>query len=361
MKQPKDKHDSLPTSFLKLTGDLTGIFCEMLRINPLDWFATKDLWESGNAWHVHRIPKKRGFRIIHVPSDPLKRIQRGILEQLLRTFPVHRCVHGAHPSTSILTNARLHAGFGQAFYVLDLKNAFPSVTRLRVERYFETKLRDRIEEVTGLVDKDAKKLVDVIFDLIHVDDVLPQGFPTSPAVLNLVALPLDREIMKVLDAVSKTEKIQFRYTRFVDDLTISTSHSSISESLRHEICKAITNAGWKIQHAKVRYHGLVEEGTETERSTHMPIVTGLVPQYDGRVTIPRWKLNTYRARLHQLLELPAPLPPEAHDEIVGIVGFVGMVYDDQLPSIIKKSYLEAKQKFGLGERRERTFVYPEPL
>lgn len=349
---------SLPPSFQKLTADLDQILCEMLRIDLSEWLATKDLWENKTAWRLHEIPKKRGKRVIHAPSDPLKRVQRGILEQLLRTFPVHKAVHGAHPHTSILTNARAHAGFGQSFYLLDLKNAFPSVNRKRVQGYLQGKLEERILEMTDVSEKDATKLANVIIDLVHVDDVLPQGFPTSPAILNLVALPLDREIMCVLRDVSN-RSVQFRYTRFVDDITISTSSSAIPESLRTEIKRAIKEAGWKIQNAKVRYHGLVEEGTETERSTHMPIVTGLVPQLDGRVTIPRWKLNHYRARLHQLTELDAPLSAEDHDELVGIVGFVGMVYDDRLPAIIRKLYEQAREKFKLGNRREKRFIYPE--
>ena len=35
---------------------------------------------------------------------------------------------------------------------------------------------------------------------------------------------------------------------------------------------------------------------------------------------------------------------------VGIVGFVGMVYDGDLPSVISKPYLEAKRRFKIGQK-----------
>ncbi|MEK7452395.1 MAG: reverse transcriptase family protein, partial [Patescibacteria group bacterium] len=226
---------NLPQAFLDLDVGLDHVFCELLRVDVAEWNATKALWESGNAWRIREIPKKSGKRVLHIPSDPLKRMQRGILEQVLRTFPVHRCVHGAHPKTSVVTNARVHAGFGQAFYLLDLKNAFPSVKRERVSNYLLPKLIERICEMTDENEKDAKKIACAILELLHVDDVLPQGFPTSPAVLNLVALPLDREISRLLKETSIG--YEFRYTRFVDDLTISTNRADIPSELRDAIKK----------------------------------------------------------------------------------------------------------------------------
>jgi len=342
-----------------LTGDLEQVFCELLRVDLEEWIALKELWQNQTAWRVHTIPKKGGERTIHDPSDPLKKILRGVLAHVLGCIPVHRCVHGARARTSILTNARTHAGFGQAFYLLDLKNAFPSVTRERVYGCVRPKLIALLPDMAGVTEQEASLLASVILDLVQVEKGLPQGFPTSPALLNIVLVPLDREIVKVLRAHDPSGMLH-RYTRYVDDLTISTSLSSIDPELRKALRNAIKKAGWRTNHAKVRYHGLVEEGADTERSSHMPMVTGLVPQIDGRVTIPRWKLNQYRARMHTLLQESVPLSRTAHDELVGIIGFVGMVYDDRPPSNIRALYEQACAKFSLRERSEAArYQYPE--
>ncbi|MBI4713632.1 RNA-directed DNA polymerase [Candidatus Uhrbacteria bacterium] len=382
----------MPSSFL-LDASLEETLCRVLKIDPAEWRATKALWESGTAWTIHHIPKKNGVRIIHAPSDPLKLVLRSVLKLFLQCIPVHMAVHGAHPGTSIVTNARAHVG-DKAFYFLDLKDAFPSTNRKRCASVLGPRLATHLADATDLSEKDSKRLAETLIDLLIVDDVLPQGFPTSPAVLNVVLGAVDRVLSQLLRAESEKEGVVYRYTRFVDDLTISTDAPEISKKLRQSIRRAITHDGWTIQGTKVHYFGDAEEGDE-ERTTRNPEVTGIIPNPDGRLTIPRPRLNKFRAILHDLLtastqrlegdaealgKLQAqfdlfrelckkrkvwiqpnltlqewcgndwPLSPRERQIIVGIVGFVGMVYDQQLPSIIRKPYNEAKVRFGIGLR-----------
>ena len=178
----------LPSSFL-LDARLEEVLCQILKIDPAEWRATTALWASGNAWTIHRIPKKKGYRVIHAPSDPLKKVLRAILTQLIQGMPVHMAVHGAHSGTSIVTNARTHVG-AKAFYQLDLKDAFPSVDRKRCATIFKPTFTGYIGVVTGLPEQDGQRLAETLIDLLIVDDVLPQGFPTSSAVLNHALPPL---------------------------------------------------------------------------------------------------------------------------------------------------------------------------
>lgn len=386
-----EKKQKLPECLL-LDARLEEVLCGLLKVDPAEWQATKALLLAETAWTTHKIPKKRGVRIVHAPSDPLKKVSRGILTQLLQGMPVHMSVHGAHPRTSIITNARVHAGFGNAFYQLDLKDAFPSTERRRVVECLKPRLMLHIGDSTGLEEKKTAKLADAIIELLLVDDVIPQGFPTSPAVLNLVLLPVDHEISRILREETEESGIQYRYTRFVDDLTISTGANEISRKLRQRIRRAIEHDGWTIQGTKLSYFGDSEEG-DGERTTKYPVVTGLIPNPDGRVTIPRPRLNKFRAILHSLSEVAKareagdekalesareqmkkdiarievtgirvdpetpiaefydrdwPLTTREHRLLVGIIGFVGMVYDQELPSIIRKPYLEAKSRFRIG-------------
>lgn len=382
----------LPSAFL-LDPNLEDVFCQMLRIDPAEWHATKALYASGTAWRECQIPKKKGFRIIHPPQDPLKRVSQAALKHVLQHIPVHMAVHGAHPGTSVVTNARMHVGFGRAFYTLDLKDAFPSTDRKRLIANLVPKMQRAIQESTGLDELDTHTLADVLLELALVEDTVPQGFPTSSAVLNVVLHPVDREITKVLRAETVRTGVVYRYTRFVDDLTISTSAMMIPSTLRLQIRKIIRNNGWTIQKTKTKYFGVSEPGDD-ERSTKMPEVTGIIPNPDGRLTIARSRLNRYRAILHQLMQVADareadedaawseatkqmdqqvqcleasgerivsttvdqfyartwPLTQSEFDLLVGLVGFVGMVYEGDLPSVIRKPYQEAKSRFKIGQK-----------
>ncbi|MBI2475358.1 RNA-directed DNA polymerase [Candidatus Uhrbacteria bacterium] len=382
----------LPISFL-LDARLEEVLCQILKIDPAEWRATTALWASGNAWTIHKIPKKKGHRTIHAPSDPLKKVLRALLTQFIQGIPVHLAVHGAHPGTSIVTNARAHVG-GKAFYLLDLKDAFPTVNRKRCSAIFGPTFTGYITVVTGLPEQDGKRLAETFVDLLIVDDVLPQGFPTSPAVLNVLLGQVDRNISQLLRSASATEGVVYKYTRFVDDLTISSSDEVIPKKLRQKIRQAVRSDGWTIQGTKVSYFGDGAEGDE-ERTTKYPEVTGIIPNQDGRLTIPRPRLNKFRAILHNLLEVADkrqsgdeealkavkaqmekdvvafrkrgisldsnlspdkfyarewPLTTREHRLLVGIVGFVSMVYDQKLPSSIRELYIKAKTQFRIGTR-----------
>lgn len=339
-----------------LSLELELALCELLVIPPEAFQTLKHLLEAGTAWTRREIPKKRGVRVIHAPSDPLMLVSRGILRQVLNHMNVHRAAHGCRPHTSVLTNARRHAGFAKAVYTLDLQDAFPSTTRKRIESDLRPRLLAFLTE-QGFEGKDGEKLADAIVDLLLVDDVLPQGFPTSPAVLNLVCFPLDHALSRLLAGLTAKTGQTFRYTRYVDDLTISSDQPTLSKEIRKRIRQVVAQQGWKLRRSKSAYYGEAEQGDE-ERSTKMPIVTGLVLQPDGRVTIPRKRLLAWRVFLDEMLGKDA-LAEAERDKLIGIVGFVGMVYEDVLPRIIRDVYLAAKAKFNIQNRRERQVYFED--
>lgn len=391
-----------PESFLALSAELDGVLCKLCRVDPAVWEDTKMLYSTGNAWSVHtRTTGPKKTRTIHAPSDPLMAMNRGILHQVLRSIPVHSCVHGSHPRTSVITNARTHAGFGKSFYVLDLKDAFPSTTRTRVEKSVGPLIKGVVTDAANLSEDDAQLLVAAIVDLMMVEDFLPQGFPTSPAVLNIVLHPMDAAITQHLSDLQTEGAALYRYTRYVDDLTISCSSDEIDKKVRKKIRGCVVKNGWVPNRSKTMYYGDAEDGDD-ERTTKMPIVTGLVVHEDGRLTIPRWKLRKWRGFIHSLVtraktkhavlqpiadqmtklmnekleelgETPnaialfargaaAPgiqLSDEEHRQLSGIIGFVSMVYDDSLPAIIRKPYLEAKALFKIGNPDKKKDRFPE--
>ena len=322
---------TVPESFRNITPRIERAFLELIKVDPQDWALTQALYEGGEPWAIRRIPKRRGVRVIHAPQDPLKAVSRGILHHALRRIPIHTSVHGCEPKTSPLTNARVHAGRARSLYNMDLKDAFPSVTRKRLRANLLPKLRDLvILSSTFLDQEEAEILAQVMIDLMLVGDILPQGFPTSPSVLSVVGMPMDKELSSRLMDLQESLGVGFHHSRYVDDLSISSTDDRIPREVIREIRKAVRGNGWTINRSKTTYVGDAEPG-EPDRSTKAPEVTGLIIHEDGRLTIGRRKRDKWRAFAHQCAQAEV-LSDEDRDVLVGVVTFVSSVYDGERSS-----------------------------
>lgn len=173
------------------------------------------------------VPKRRGgLRLIEAPLPRLKATQRRVLDGLLNTLPCHEAAHGFVPGRNVATHAAVHAG--QDFVIrFDLRDFFPSIGRARIAATFRTlgfseavvdrlttlctartsaAVRERLRK-DGAIDWDGAKRL--------AAPHLPQGAPTSPALANLCAFPLD------LRLVGLAHRFGARYSRYADDLVFS--------------------------------------------------------------------------------------------------------------------------------------------
>jgi hypothetical protein len=147
-------------------------------------------------------------RELLVPSNQLKRIQRRILRQVFSKLHPHAASH-CRKGRSILTNAKAHLG-SRYVSVRDIKGAFPAVKPHMVRAALSKALsRARLDET----------LADPITQLCTVRGQLPQGAPTSTAILDLVLYPVDAYITR------EATRRGFTYTRYVDDFCISGGQS----------------------------------------------------------------------------------------------------------------------------------------
>ncbi len=172
-------------------------------------------------------------RVLYVPTPPLKRLQRELLETCLdramAAMPASTMgcrKNDAVRSFGIFANASAH--LGQQFVAkFDIKDFFPSVQFADIVETLQrlrTPMLSRLDEEQGALiavpwTHDAAVLVS---RLVTRFGRLPQGAPTSPAIANLVFTRLDQEIeCRVGPNVV--------YTRYVDDLTFSVSRQVASK------------------------------------------------------------------------------------------------------------------------------------
>ncbi len=167
------------------------------------------------AYTTFRIPRRNGReRLIEAPTRNLKYIQRLIHESMTRVYGPHPAVHGFRCERSILTNATNHT-CRQYVLNIDLEDFFPSITRKRIY--------GRLVAAPYEFDRTIANLIAALATDGYAR--LPQGSPSSPILANMVAAELDSDLARLCGF------LYCRYTRYADDITISTSRSTLSPEL----------------------------------------------------------------------------------------------------------------------------------
>lgn len=167
------------------------------------------------AYHEFSIPKRSGGepRPIKAPVGQLNNIQRRLLRLLETGLRPRNVVHGFVEGKSIVTNARIHASQRYVLNV-DLQNFFGAINFGRVRGAL-------ISRPFGV----DPKVATLIARFCCYQNALPQGAPTSPILSNYICLRLDAEVMRLARSSG------CRYTRYADDLTISTSKKEFPKDL----------------------------------------------------------------------------------------------------------------------------------
>jgi hypothetical protein len=132
----------------------------------------------------------------------------------------------------------------------------------------------RIEHLVG-------KIPEKYMRHVLIDGAARQGLPTSPAAANVAATDLDADIVAELDGNG-------RYTRYADDLTISSDSSLVIDMLRHRIPGLARRYGWTIHPDKTH----VQHAAAGRR-----IITGIA--VDSAIRPTRRTRRRLRAARHQ--------------------------------------------------------------
>lgn len=156
------------------------------------------------CYHKKPIPKNGGTRILTIPSQKLRDIQRKILDNVLN-FEFPNYIHGGIPDRSIVTNAGMH--LSQKWVTcLDIQDFFPSVYYKRIYNNFISLNCSHI-------------IARILTHFTTYDYELPQGAPTSPMIANIVFYNLDKKLFNFC------KKRGLRYSRYFDDIAISGSRN----------------------------------------------------------------------------------------------------------------------------------------
>lgn len=199
----------------------------------------------GNVYTFKSIKKKnKEDRKIYIPNNRLKNIQKQIKKQLEKDFAKDiQCMKYQNAyirGKSIITNASPHT---KKSYVikLDVEEYFDSITFPRIYGKLKKRYKDDI----------ALKIAQLSCYRINKKHIaLAQGAPVSPILSNLIGKSIDIYFIKYLKKFSNNVS----YTRYSDDITISTNEENIFNIISEENFEDFNEkTGFKLNFDKSRY------------------------------------------------------------------------------------------------------------
>jgi hypothetical protein len=173
-----------------------------------------------------RIPGRSRMRMINAPNATLLKIQRWIVDNILRHTSAHEASYAFHPGSRPFEAAEEHCGCEYLLKV-DLEDFFHSISEGRIAAVFANLGFPKLLsfELARLVtigcERPGKRLDPaarwpaIPYYQCRHEGMVPQGAPTSPMLSNLVMFRTD-EVLTRLSAAHG-----MKYTRYADDLAFS--------------------------------------------------------------------------------------------------------------------------------------------
>lgn len=226
------------------------------RLDSLKYFINN---KNKNVKKLTKAQNRNGeikTRIVYNASDGYKKLLKIINKRLLQNAKLPPGVVGGTIGKTIDDMAKVHCG-KEALFVMDFKDFFPNIKSGMVFSFFKRA-------------KCSNEIAGILTDLVTLNKSLPQGFPTSPMVANILAYDLDLEHMKL------AKMYNLLRTRWIDDIVFSGRTVSIKEAAPY-LVGFVKPSGFVIKNKKIHFAARKEKtvivGLEVNRKAlHVPLV-----------------------------------------------------------------------------------------
>lgn len=237
-----------------------------------------------------------GTRVLEIPKERLKEIQRRVLRRILVHVPVHETAYGTAAGRGVVAAIGHHSAH-DTVVSLDIERFFTAVTAARVAGWFvhqdvaDEPARLLARLVTNAVPRPLRAGLPPLpgpdgaartwwRDRELATRHLPQGAPTSPALADRICRALDVR----LSALAARHGVI--YTRYVDDLTFSGPAATAAHDLVHTVGTIVRSEGFRVADPKTR----------VQRSSGRQRVLGAVVNHHP--TLSRRDRDALKATLH---------------------------------------------------------------
>lgn len=260
----------------------TPLFAQLLAETPFSTAELIDLIQtSPTRYKDHYIEKRngRGKRLISQPTKEVKYVQRYLIANVLNSLPIHSAAKAYRVGLSIKDHALPHAN-AKYLLKLDFKDFFPSITAKALSYKFSVDLKIsniEIEIINRIVCR-----YDPLSDTLR----LSIGSPSSPYISNYFLFDFDEKIFQFCN------KNQITYTRYADDLALSTNSPRNLDIAYQHILKIIH---------ELNYLGLNLNSKKTINVSkkNRRTLVGLTLSNDGTASIGRDAKRDIRNQLYR--------------------------------------------------------------
>lgn len=230
-----------------------------LNKQELEWFA--NFWRSDASTPEHfkhywydLLEKRDGsMRLIEKPKLRLKTIQQKIYREILSSLEIHPAAHGFCKNRSCVSHASNHVG-KRYLMQYDITDCFHSINWTAIKSVF---LRlGYTQEVSAYLtalcshrvqlDYQTRRLFNLAQQERFKQRHLPQGAPTSPALVNAALHRLDIR----LTGLANTLKMD--YSRYADDIAMSSNSHRDWRFLEPLVASICLDEGVSLNHKKTR-------------------------------------------------------------------------------------------------------------
>ena len=251
---------------------------------------TYDCTDMQQHYDTFCIPKRSGgMREINAPKPYLMELMRLIQTELEHVLQLryHDRAYAYCKGRSIKDALIVHQNNESKWFLkLDLKDFFPSCSG----DFIKAQLRHLYPFLPLYEDAACAAVLDEIIELSLLHNGLPQGTPLSPMWTNLIMLPIDHRLTKVLWNIDGKH---FEYTRYADDILISCKYDFdwrvITEVVRAAL--GVYEAPFTIKDSKTRY------GSSAGRNWNL----GLMLNKDNNITLGHKQKMRLRAGINNFL------------------------------------------------------------
>lgn len=204
---------------------------------------------------------------------------------------------------NISYNLERHQG-NNYFFVSDFKNFFPSILQEETKKILKNSLY-----------KENDETLNYVYEIAFFRSSLQYGFPSSPIISNVIMKKFDDSLQDELQNIIPNLNIQ--YTRYSDDLTISSKYKVKKELLKEIINKKLEEYSYlKLNEKKTRYF---------EKFSKKPYITGLVP-LNQRTSIGKKKYNQLKLNIYLILNEQKILNKNFYKTEVALKSYLSYVY-----------------------------------
>ena len=248
------------TNVLNTLASNIGVFAGFRRNQMLCFADTSKDNRRAKRYRMHK--KHGGTRAIVAPHQSLLYMLKGFNALLQQYYESTTWCYGFVKGRSVVQNAQQHLG---KRYILniDIKDFFPSITRQMVEDVL-------LAEPLKCSAEAARLLSGLCTAAEPQGDVLPQGFPTSPTLSNMVCKKMDEELAAAAQRIGAT------YSRYADDMSFSSDKDVLrpTGSFYLQVSTIVEKYGFRLNDRKTRL----------QRRGRRQQVTGVVVSHKVNVT-----------------------------------------------------------------------------